>query len=55
MSMDVKKKLDKRQMELNELANICQDFEEQLSDMQEHILKDIEKIDEKKKGGASAL
>jgi hypothetical protein len=33
MNMEVKKKLDKRQMELNELANICNDFEEQLTDM----------------------
>ena len=33
MNMDVKKKLDKRQMELNELSNICKDFEEQLMDM----------------------
>ena len=44
MTMDVKKKLDKRQMELNELSNICRDFEEQLTDMQEHIVKDLEKI-----------
>lgn len=51
MNMDVKKKLDKRQMELNELANICKDFEEQLTDMQDHIVADIEKIDEKKNSG----
>lgn len=51
MNMDVKKKLDKRQMELNELSNICKDFEEQLMDMQDHLVADIEKIDEKKKSG----
>ena len=39
-------------MELNELANICKDFEEQLTDMQDHLVADIEKIDEKKKSGA---
>ncbi len=27
LSMDVKKKLDKRQMELQELENICEDFD----------------------------
>jgi hypothetical protein len=31
--MDVKKKLDKRKMELLELANICRDFDEKLVDM----------------------
>ena len=38
-------------MELNELSNICKDFEDQLSDMQDHLVTDIEKIDEKKKQG----
>lgn len=51
MQMDVKKKLEKRQMELKELQNICQDFDEQLRDMHHHILKDMTKIDEKKKFG----
>jgi len=27
LQMDVKKKLDKRQLELHELQNICEDFE----------------------------
>lgn len=42
--MDVKKKLDKRQMELQELHNIGEDFAEKLLDMQEHLIQDIEKI-----------
>lgn len=51
MNMDVKKKLEKRQMELGELQNICKDFEDQLLDMQEHLVSDIERIDEKKRSG----
>ncbi|CDW88775.1 UNKNOWN [Stylonychia lemnae] len=47
LSMDVKKKLDKRKLELAELQNICQDFSEKLLDMQEHLIQDIEKIDNK--------
>ena len=38
LQMDVKKKLDKRQMELQELHNIGEDFSEKLLDMQEHLL-----------------
>lgn len=38
-------------MELKELHNICQDFEEQLTDMHHHILKDMTKIDDRKKFG----
>ena len=37
VNMDVKRKLDKRQTELNELQNICTDFMAQLDDMQKHI------------------
>ena len=33
LSMNVKKKLDKRQLELNELKNIGEDFAEKLLDM----------------------
>ncbi len=47
--MDVKKKLEKRQMELIELKNIGEDFSEKLGDMQEHLISDIEKITEKSK------
>eukprot|EP00347_Sterkiella_histriomuscorum_P007817 403347449 len=49
LSMDVKKKLDKRQLELQELQNICEDFAEKLLDMQEHLINDIEKIDQKRR------
>jgi hypothetical protein len=49
LSMDVKKKLEKRQMELIELKNIGEDFSEKLGDMQEHLISDIEKITEKSK------
>lgn len=45
--MDVRRKLDKRQLELSELQNICQDFSEKLGDMQEHLLTDIAKISSK--------
>ena len=44
-SMDVKRKLEKRQLELNELLNIGEDFAEKLLDMQEHLISDIDKID----------
>lgn len=47
LSMDVKRKLDKRQLELQELQNICQDFSEKLTDMQEHLITDIDKISNK--------
>jgi len=47
LSMDVKRKLDKRQLELQELKNICEDFDEKLGDMQEHLIADIEKIGSK--------
>ena len=35
-------------MELNELENICEDFEIQMKEMHEHIVKDLDKIEHKK-------
>jgi hypothetical protein len=49
LSMDVKRKLDKRQLELVELQNICEDFSDKLHDMQEHLISDIDKIRDKAK------
>ena len=45
--MDVRRKLEKRQLELQELQNIGEDFGEKLLDMQEHLISDIEKIQAK--------
>jgi hypothetical protein len=54
--MEVKKKLDKRQLELKELQNICSDFTHQLVDMQDHLMKDLDFIETKKSGsGLSGL
>lgn len=52
--MEVKKKLDKRSLELKELQNICIDFEQQLIDMQEHLEKDLDKIERKKNSGSAS-
>lgn len=49
MSMDVKKKLEKRELELAELENICEDFDFQLSEMHSNLATDINIIDDKKK------
>ena len=49
LSMDVKRKLDKRQLELQELKNITEDFTDKLIDMHEHLIMDIEKIANKTK------
>lgn len=53
--MDVKKKLDKRQQELHELQNICEDFESQLGDMHNNLKQDIDKIEDKKADGAGEM
>ncbi len=45
--MDVKKKLDKRALELEELTNICQDFDQQLFDMHDNVSQELHILDEK--------
>ena len=49
MEMDVRRKLEKRQMELQELESICEDFDGQLQDLNGHLREDIAKLEENKK------
>jgi|LauGreDrversion4_2_1035121.scaffolds.fasta_scaffold118649_2 hypothetical protein len=39
--LDVAKKLEKRRGELLELRSICQDFDDKLGDMREHLEDDL--------------
>ncbi len=49
IEMDVKRKLEKRNMELTELQSICDDFTKQLHDLESHLAEDIERLEANKK------
>lgn len=49
IDMNVRKKIEKRALELKELENIGEDFSQQLDDLEQHIQRDIYKLEENKK------
>mmetsp|Transcript_9282 Transcript_9282/g.8730 ORF Transcript_9282/g.8730 Transcript_9282/m.8730 type:complete len:117 (-) Transcript_9282:212-562(-) len=49
IEMDCRKKLEKRQMELQELESICHDFSGQLSELKQHLAQDIDKLEDNKR------
>jgi hypothetical protein len=47
MGIDVQRKLEKRRLELKELKSICEDFEDKLTDMKEHLVTDLSRIEDR--------